>query len=535
MAMSAAADDNATATTDEGLESLEGGTSSCKVLIVGAGMAGLSAANHLLKNAEPDFLIVEAQDRVGGRVVSASVGEKKVELGANWIHGVLGNPIFELAMANDLINIMSISRPHKIVAAMENGKQIPFQVLEEIYMAYVCFLRRCEEYYLSSYSPPEGVNSVGEHINLEINLYLAPLVDEQERKIRQLVFDCLLKRETCITGCDNMREIDLLEMGSYTELQGGNISLPGGYSAILGPVCKHIPKERILTEHSVTKIRWQQQDGSTKSSSPIIVVECANGRKVECEQLVCTLPLGVLKEQASELFEPPLSKQKLNAIDRLMFGTVNKIILEYERPFLNPDVSEIMLLWDDHGEAIREQDLQTNWYRKIYSFTKLSDTLLLGWISGKAAEYMESLDSTEIAQSCTKILRSFLNDPFIPAPKSCIFTKWHSDPYTRGSYTAIAVGASQMDIDCLAEPIRAEPTHHHGGSSSDSHHHGKLRIAFAGEHTHSSFYSTVHGAYLSGRTAAQAVLESRRWDKQNSLSCADTNDLSSWIQGINLS
>jgi hypothetical protein len=181
-------------------------------------------------------------------------GEQKIELGANWIHGVLGNPVFELAMANNLINIMSISRPHKIIAAMEDGKQIPFPVLEEIYTAYLCFLRRCEEYFLSSYNPPEGINSVGDHIILEINLYLASLLPE-DRKIRQLLFDCLLKRETCITGCDNMNEIDLMEMGSYTELQGGNISLPRGYSSILEPVCKLIPKERILTRHAITKIR----------------------------------------------------------------------------------------------------------------------------------------------------------------------------------------------------------------------------------------------------------------------------------------
>lgn len=177
-----------------------------------------------------------------------------MELGANWIHGVLGNPIFELAMANDLIDIISIPRPHKVVAAMEDGKQLPFPVLEEIYEAYICFLRRCEEYFLSSYAPPEGINSVGAHIALEANLYLSSLPPE-DRQVRQLLFDCLLKRETCITGCDNMEDVDLLEMGSYAELQGGNISLPGGYSSILKPVAKHIAKDRILVRHAVTKIR----------------------------------------------------------------------------------------------------------------------------------------------------------------------------------------------------------------------------------------------------------------------------------------
>lgn len=47
---------------------------SCKILIIGAGMAGLSAATHLLKNSETDFLIVEARGRIGGRIIAMQVG-----------------------------------------------------------------------------------------------------------------------------------------------------------------------------------------------------------------------------------------------------------------------------------------------------------------------------------------------------------------------------------------------------------------------------------------------------------------------------
>ncbi|XP_076166982.1 spermine oxidase isoform X3 [Ptiloglossa arizonensis] len=449
----------------------------CKILIVGAGMAGLSAANHLLKNHETDFLIVEARSRIGGRIVALKIGSEKVELGANWIHGVLGNPMFELAMANGLINIIRVPRPHKVVAAMEDGKQLPFPVLQEIYEAYVCFLRRCEEYFLSPYSPPDGISSVGAHVALEADIYLSSLPPE-ERRIRQLLFDCLLKRETCITGCDNMEDVDLLEMGSYAELQGGNISLPDGYSAILEPVAKHIPKSSILIKHAVTKIRWQRNkcvedvnsEDNCSNPNTFIEIKCENGKIILAEHVICTLPLGVLKEKANDIFDPPLPNYKLDAIDRLLF-----------------------------------------------------ETLLLGWISGKAAEYMEHLSSTEVADVCTSILRKFLNDPFVPAPKNCVHTSWHSQPYTHGSYTAMAVGASQLDISCLAEPIKQDDDP------------SKIVIAFAGEHTHSSFYSTVHGAYLTGRTAAQTLLESRKNEKNSlSLSCEETSDLSSWIQGISL-
>lgn len=58
-------------------------------------------------------------------------------------------------------------------------------------------------------------------------------------------------------------------------------------------------------------------------------------------------------------------------------------------------------------------------------------------------------------------------------------------------------------------------------------------LLFAGEHTHSNFYSTVHGAYLSGRSAAQMLISSHK-PQEIVMECSETNDLSSWIQGISL-
>lgn len=58
------------------------------------------------------------------------IEEQKYELGANWIHGVLGNPMYEIAMGNNLIDIINIPKPHKVVAATEDGKQVPFKTLQ---------------------------------------------------------------------------------------------------------------------------------------------------------------------------------------------------------------------------------------------------------------------------------------------------------------------------------------------------------------------------------------------------------------------
>ncbi|KAJ8716683.1 hypothetical protein PYW07_003310 [Mythimna separata] len=540
-------------------------TNKCNILIIGAGMAGLSAANYLLKNGMQDFVILEARKRIGGRIISIPMKNQNVELGANWIHGVLGNPIFEIAMANGLVNIINIPKPHKVIAATEDGKQVPFGVLHEIHEAYVCFLRRCEEYFLCQYLPPPDIHSVGEHINLEAAIYLERLPSSEEKKLRRLIFDCLLKRETCISGCNSMDEIDLLELGSYTELQGGNIMIPTGYSSILEPLTKNIAPDKILRDHAVKKIIWDSQEHSSQkpledlgeesedsdqtviedvSKTPSdktvnpgegtsltdvtrkpkkkfpnhVEVVCENGQSFYAHHVICTIPLGVLKDNASNLFEPSLPQYKMESLERLLFSTVDKIFLEYDRPFLNPEITEIMLLWENPSTP---EDISDSWYKKIYSFSKVSETLLLGWLSGKEADYMETLSNEEISTTCTKILRKFLNDPFIPEPQKCVCTSWKKQPFTRGSYTAIGVGASQSDIESIAQPLFRNV------------HDKKPVLLFAGEHTHSNFYSTAHGAYLSGQAAARRLLATDE-PEENFLECPASADLSSWIQGIQL-
>ncbi|XP_053605051.1 peroxisomal N(1)-acetyl-spermine/spermidine oxidase [Plodia interpunctella] len=539
----------------------------CNVIIIGGGMAGLSAANHFVQNGMEDFILLEARKRIGGRIISIPMKNHNVELGANWIHGVLGNPIFELAMANSLVNIINIPKPHKVIAATEDGKQVPFGVLHEIHEAYVCFLRRCEEYFLCQYLPPPDIHSVGEHINLEATIYLERLPSSEEKKLRRQIFDCLLKRETCISGCNSMDEIDLLELGSYTELQGGNIMIPKGFSSLLEPLKTKISPDKIIMNSPVKTIIWDtDQHGShpaddvgeesedsdqtviediSKSTNLInesqthpsegsvihdraqkpkkkgvkyVEVKCEDGKSYFANHVICTIPLGVLKENAGSIFEPSLPQYKMEAIERLLFGVVDKIFLEYERPFLNPEVTEIMLLWETSPVP---EDISESWYKKIYSFSKVSETLLLGWVSGKEAEYMETLSMEEVGITCTKILRKFLNDPFVPEPQKCVCTSWHKQPFTRGSYTAIAVGASQSDIESLAQPLFRNV------------HDKKPVLLFAGEHTHSSFYSTAHGAYLSGQGMAKRLLAPDE-QAEHLIECPGSADLNAWIQGIQL-
>lgn len=60
---------------------------------------------------------------------------------------------------------------------------------------------------------------------------------------------------------------------------------------------------------------------------------CCDGTEVDADYVICTVSLGVLKEQADVLFSPNLPNSKKNAINNLGFGYVNKIFTEYAKPF----------------------------------------------------------------------------------------------------------------------------------------------------------------------------------------------------------
>lgn len=271
--------------------------------------------------------------------------------------------------------------------------------------------------------------------------------------------------------------------------------LPSGYSSILAPLKSSLPPDSVLLNCPVQKIKWKRKkapvtspsglneipeeaegddgndsdktvtdetpkaSGSGSSVDNRVQIICTTNEIFSADHVICTIPLGVLKENP-KLFEPSLPDYKQESIERLLYGTVNKIFLEYERPFLSQDISEIMLLWDndivDDLEPSIEY-LKEFWYKKIYSFTKVSDVLILGWISGKEAEYMESLDDKTISEKCTELLKKFLKDPYIPHPKRCVRTSWHGQAYSKGSYTSIAVGASQEDIENIAQPLYSNP------------------------------------------------------------------------------
>ena len=90
------------------------------VIIVGAGISGLAAADNLIDSGK-DVLILEARDRIGGRIWSHLWNGVTIEEGANWIHTSDGNPLTEFAEKH---GFTTYETPLNSMVAYLNGKKI---------------------------------------------------------------------------------------------------------------------------------------------------------------------------------------------------------------------------------------------------------------------------------------------------------------------------------------------------------------------------------------------------------------------------
>lgn len=67
------------------------------VVIIGAGASGLATAFKLLQNGFQNVTVLEAADRIGGRINTIDFDGVTMDMGAQWIHGNEGNAAYEIA------------------------------------------------------------------------------------------------------------------------------------------------------------------------------------------------------------------------------------------------------------------------------------------------------------------------------------------------------------------------------------------------------------------------------------------------------
>lgn len=167
-------------------------------------------------------------------------------------------------------------------------------------------------------------------------------------------------------------------------------------------------ESKVQLEKKVSKITYN----ANSSAANRIKIECSDASKYECDHLICTVSLGVLKKHHLSIFDPLLPRKKIESIESVAMGTVDKIFVEFEQPFWDENWEGLSFLWhtDQLREIRREYPIDVYWMKKIIGFYTVSfqPNILCGWISGDAARKMEKANESDFEAGVKRVLQIFI-------------------------------------------------------------------------------------------------------------------------------
>lgn len=422
-----------------------------RVIVVGAGIAGLTVANAL-GAAGVDCVIVEARGRIGGRLHTVEVDGHVADLGGAWIHHPGDNVLADWVELASVPWIVDPTGTRFTGADLGEQRRLAPEELAEVgYAVFEPVTRRVQADEAAGRPDRSAAEAVDEYLAEE-----RPSGVERDR-LRQLMaamveqdgsgpFDAISAR-WALTG--DMFVGDVID----------NVPVDG-YRSVLSPLAAGttlrlgLPVDRIE----------QRSDGVTVSGE---------GWQEHGSHVVVTVPLGVLKSGSIE-FAPPLPPARQAVIDRTGFGNLEKVFLAFAEPFWrdrDPGLQHSIMYPADRSEA-------ATW---TWDFGLAPTLMFLVAHSGAPTMWR---DPTAWA---VEQLEAVYGEPLPAAPTASVATDWLHDEYACGAYGHIRTGEDASDFAVLGEPVD--------------------RICFAGEHTTVERAGYADGAMTSGLREAKRLLQ----------------------------
>ncbi|CAB9523788.1 Peroxisomal N(1)-acetyl-spermine/spermidine oxidase [Seminavis robusta] len=473
-------------------------TPTSPVIIIGAGVAGLSAAKRLKENNIP-VLILEGRNRLGGRIHTVAMNtqennsnqeegstQKKafVDMGAAWMDGgPQFNSLCRFAQDHGLTlvhtpyqeNPAEIGRQHRAWDANHHKWLNWFQV-NWLMFRNGMILRALEQQenkaqYQNMYQRVQQIYQQPGLLNLGKDHYDQMLAET-----------FTVHNEAAFLTEIHPLNDDVAYFHVKDEYyKGTEYMIQGGYQKLIELLQEGIGEEEILLNHTVTSTTdHKSSDGVTVTTTQSTTNTNNNGitkTTFQGSHVIVTVPLGVLKTNNLLLFEPPLPPSKQGAIQRIGFGVLEKIAMTFPTTF-----------W--RTVPHRRQDVYHIGVEHPVDFPNFVDvtesagapTLVTTTVAKAQLVHDNPQEAVERVQS---LLASMFGKLY-QEPLDIQTTQWKTDPFSLGAYMHFGREMKPGDIELLAEP------------------HGRIR--FAGEATSTEYPSYVEGAALSGQREADRIL-----------------------------
>ena len=453
-----------------------------KVIIIGGGAAGIGAGEYL-KKEHIDFVIIEAQGEVGGRIQKHNFNGHFVENGANWIHGQFDEEYCDDAGQN----CGSTNKTRKFMNSIweyqqnmhgtpkymkgsftdynipkmidHEGKRVLREEIEEC--------RKQIEYAEGRCSDIEVESDITIRACYENNMNLTGL----NKKACRCLLWMEVEFETAIFNASLKHRIPLNAIkGSPYNDRDFLITDQRGYQFIVESISSTF-KDQIIFNQKVIEVSYTKQG---------VQIKTQEGIKIEADYAICTVSLGVL-QQRQITFIPDFNHEKADAISRLEMGFYAKIYVTFPTKFWG---NEEMLMYVSEKEP--HESIMT-WCLNLDHLKYFPGSKMLTCHSmGETAKRLESQDVDATKDEVNKIMyKMFSHVNAIDRSVVHIHvTNWSSNPLFYGAYSEVPVGTTQRQRDLVRENVN--------------------RLYFAGEHT-SNNNGFVHSAYDTGKHVSKQI------------------------------
>lgn len=422
-------------------------------LVVGAGLAGLAAADRLADGGER-VTVVEGRDRMGGRIHSVrdwAGSNATPDVGASWVRGDENNPLARLA--REIGARTAVFNRSTETAYDPKGRRLLFdrhrRNMEDVHLLH-------EHMYWESVgtNPQESLED-----GIKQALYDANLVRARARDASEIVHR-LVEADH---GAD-AEEVAFSAVAARHEFSGDDLVFPDG----MGQITDHLARGLDVRLEHVVRTVSHDEDGVS------VLVDTPRGeRTLTADRVLVTLPLGVLKAERVG-FDPPLAQDKREAVRRLGYGRLEKLFLRFEEEF-----------WGEAEVLVHLGTEKGTWFHWYAGQRILGAPILVSRNGGGAARFLEGREDSEVVAHAMDSLRALFRK--VPDPVDHLVTHWGQDPFSLGAFSFNAVGSGDEDRTVLGAPIGE-------------------RVFFAGEATEIEHTATVHGALLSGHREADRIL-----------------------------
>lgn len=412
------------------------------VMVIGAGIAGLATAAKL-QSLGVKVSVFEARNRIGGRIWTDRSLGLPMDMGASWIHGSNNrHPITDLVKQAGLR--LFKTDDEKLTVFDESGKTIEQSKLDEYYKQFTSLLKKVK-------NNADDNKSVFEVINL---------IETNAFKDLLMLWYLSAYFEFDLGGA--IEEISSKYFDDDEVFNGDEMVFPDGYDGLINHLANNLT---INLNEPVLQIDYKENLVKINTTKNSYTADC----------VVVTVPLGVLKSNSIQ-FSPNLPSAKINAINRVKFGTITKIVLQFKDTF-----------WDNSKQYFGCTDLEKGRYPYFMNCNLFApnSNILMAFCMGSYAVKVDGFTENQIQNEVIGTLKKMFGNS-IPNPTKILISRWSKDPFSFGAYSFAGVGANTNEFDELAKSI-------------------ENKVFFAGEHTNRNYRGTVHGAYLSSERVVKEL------------------------------